>query len=370
MLRLYNRASGAVEELELREPGVVTMYVCGPTVYDVAHVGHGRFALVFDVIRRYLDWCGLRVRHVSNITDVDDKIIARAQREGRTEDDVAREYEAEWYRTMDALGIARPHETPHATQYVERMVELISDLEARDSAYATSTGVYFDVRSVGDYGLLAQQSLDSLAAGARIEPDEEKRSPMDFALWKRAKEGEPAWDSPWGPGRPGWHTECVAMSLDLLGPEFDLHGGGLDLAFPHHENERAQAAALGHRLSRHWVHNGFVEVGGSKMSKSLDNFTTIEDLLAQSDPRAYRLLVLGSHYRSPIEVSPATTAAAASSLQRLDAFARRARELPEAAPDEELLGHFREAMDDDLDTPRAMAVLYDAVRHANAAIDA
>ena len=323
MLHLHDTATGTVGPFDLRTEGQVSMYVCGPTVYDLPHLGHGRFSLVFDVLRRYLLFTGLAVRYVSNVTDVDDNIITRAAEEGRTEPEVAAEYEARWWEAMDALGVLRPDDTPHATDYVGRMIDLVVDLVARGVAYETSDGVYLNVEQVDGYGLLARQSLDSLRAGARVEGSEEKRSPLDFALWKKAKQGEPAWDAPWGAGRPGWHTECVVMSLDLLGDGFDLHGGGQDLAFPHHENERAQAVAEGRAFARHWVHNGWVMVGGEKMSKSLGNFTSLTDLTERSDARAYRLLVLRAHYRSPIEVTAPTVADAEKALERLDALARR-----------------------------------------------
>ena len=371
-MRLHDTATGTVRPLELRDPGTVSMYVCGPTVYDVPHLGHGRFVLVFDVLRRYLTWKGLRVRYVSNITDVDDNIIDRANREGRTEAEVAAEFEAVWYEAIDALGVLRPDADPHATAFVARMVDVIGELLARGVAYRTGDGVYLDVGRVEGYGLLARQSLESLQSGARVQVDDQKRSGRDFALWKSAKAGEPSWPSPWGDGRPGWHTECVVMSLDLLGEGFDLHGGGQDLAFPHHENERAQAVALGRRFARHWMHNGWVVVGGEKMSKSLGNFTSLLDLLQRVDGRAYRLLVLRSHYRSPLEVTPATTADATAALERLDNLARRAAAegLGPAEPDAEALARFRTAMDDDLDTPAAMALLFELVRRANVALDA
>jgi cysteinyl-tRNA synthetase len=336
-------------------------------VYDVPHLGHGRFALVFDVLRRYLEWKGHEVRYVSNITDVDDNILNRAAREGRSAQSVVDEYEAVWWSAMDALGVKRPSADPHATAFVERMVALIGDLVDAGYAYATSDGVYMDVGRVDGYGLLARQSLDSLRSGARVEANEEKRSPLDFALWKLAKPGEDlSWPSPWGDGRPGWHTECVVMSLDLLGEGFDIHGGGQDLAFPHHENERAQAVALGRAFARHWVHNGFVEVGGEKMSKSLGNFTTLTDMLARTDPRAYRLLVLRSHYRSPVEVTVATTDDASAALERLDEFARNHGDAAAAADaDAEALARFRSLMDDDLQTPQVVALLFDLVKRAN-----
>jgi cysteinyl-tRNA synthetase len=360
------------------------MYVCGPTVYDVPHLGHGRSSLVFDVLRRYLVWSGLDVRYVSNVTDIDDKIIARAATDGRTEGAVAEQYEGAWWEAMDALGVLRPTLVPHATAYVPDMVALVDDLVGRGVAYETSDGVYLEVDRVDGYGLLAGQSLDSLRAGARVEVSEEKRSPLDFALWKRARPGEPAWDAPFGPGRPGWHTECVVMSLDLLGDGFDLHGGGLDLQFPHHENERAQAVAEGRSFARHWVHHGFVTMGAEKMSKSLGNVVDLLELVRTHDPRAYRLLVLQASYRSPMEVTPDTLAQAEETLARLDALARRfglddlladgaalvAGRGPAVDLDADALSAFNAAMDDDLDTVGALSDLFDLVRRANAAADA
>ena len=370
MIRLHDTGLGRLADVELRDAGKVSVYACGPTVYDLPHIGHGRMALVWDVFRRYLEWTGLDVRFVSNITDIDDQIIRRANEEGRTQAEVAAQYEDAWYDAMDRLGIKRPTVDPHATAYVEQMVELVAALVDAGKAYETSDGVYLSVDAVPGYGLLARQSLDSLRSGARVEVVEEKRSPLDFALWKKAKPGEPTWPSPWGEGRPGWHTECVVMSLDLLGEDFDLHAGGIDLAFPHHENERAQAIAAGRTFARRWAHNGHVQVGGEKMSKSLGNFTTLTDLLDAVKPRAYRLVVLQSHYRAPVEVTRDTLDAAERTLSGLDAFARRVADLPAAAPDPEALERFRAAMDDDLDTPRAMADLAGLVRAANTALDA
>jgi cysteinyl-tRNA synthetase len=384
VLRLHDTATGTVRPLEQRTEGEVSMYVCGPTVYDLPHIGHGRYNLVFDVLRRYLLFSGLAVRYVSNITDVDDNIIQRANEQGRTEPEVAAEFEARWWEAMDALGVLRPDETPHATGYIADMVDLVADLLQRGVAYETSDGVYLNVEQVPSYGLLALQSLDSLKAGARVEGSDEKRSPLDFALWKKAKEGEPSWEAPWGAGRPGWHTECVVMSLDLLGDGFDLHGGGRDLAFPHHENERAQAVAEGRPFAQHWVHNGWVEVDGTKMSKSLGNFTSLTDLLSRCDERAYRLLVLRAHYRSPVEVTAPTLADAEKALDRLDALARRfglgdllaegpgyvveARDAGEA--DRGALAAFHTRMDDDMDTPGALAGIFELVTAANSAADA
>jgi cysteinyl-tRNA synthetase len=371
VLHLFDTAQGKVVPFEPREPGKVSMYVCGPTVYGPPHLGHGRFSLVFDVLRRYLTWTGLEVNYVSNITDIDDKIINRANDEGREWSDIAQKCEQVWWKAMEAIGVDRPTSDPHATAYVDQMVELIADLIARDVAYVSDDGVYFSPAAVSDYGLLARQSIESLQAGARVEVADHKHSPIDFALWKVTKPGEPSWPSPWGEGRPGWHTECVVMSLDLLGEGFDLHGGGQDLAFPHHENERAQALASGRTFARHWMHNGFVEVGGEKMSKSLGNFTNLLDLVESTDPRAYRLLVLRSHYRTPLEVTRATTDDASAALRRLDAFARRAANAGLAGePDAASVEAFRVAMDNDLDTPAAVALLFGLVGQANTALDA
>ena len=346
------------------------MYVCGPTVYGPPHLGHGRFSLVFDVLRRYLEWSGLEVTYVSNITDIDDKIIERANSEGRPWQEITEKCEAVWYRAMDAIGVKRPTHDPHATAYVTQMVDLIARLIEKGAAYETSDGVYFRPRQVADYGLLARQDIDSLQVGARVDVVDEKETPIDFALWKKAKPGEPSWPSPWGDGRPGWHTECVVMSLDLLGEGFDLHGGGQDLCFPHHENERAQAVADGKVFAHHWVHNGFVEVGGEKMSKSLGNFTNLLDLIDRYDPRAYRLLCLQAHYRSPIDVNEKNSAQASAALERYDALARRVTDLGHGvAPDPVILGRFRDRMDDDLNTGGALAIVAETVTQINRSLD-
>ncbi len=346
------------------------MYVCGPTVYDEPHLGHGRFNVAWDILRRYLAWSGLEVRYVSNVTDIDDKIIARAELEGRTPEEVATYYEQIWFETMGRLGVGRPTDTPHATAYVNAMVDLIERLVRSGHAYVGGDGVYFAAETVADYGLLARQPVDTLRVGARVEVDEEagKRSPIDFALWKAAKPGEPRWDSPWGPGRPGWHTECVVMSLDLLGDGFDLHGGGQDLAFPHHENERAQSIAAGRRFARHWAHSGMVvAAGGEKMSKSLGNTLSLLELLDAHDPRAFRLQVLQAHYRSPMALGESTLAAAAAGVERLDAFAREFANARGAAPDPGALERFRDRMDNDLDTPGAVAGAFELLKDARSA---
>ncbi|MFM8267858.1 MAG: cysteine--tRNA ligase [Ilumatobacteraceae bacterium] len=374
MLRLYDTATREVRELAMREPGSLSVYLCGPTVYGPPHLGHGRATLVYDVLRRYLTWSGIRVRLVSNITDIDDKIIDRAQREGRPWQQITDRCEHVWFDAMARLGVERPTDVPHATEFVDRMVEMIGELVAAGRAYATDDGVYLSVESVPDYGLLAHQSLDDMLAGGgdrEVFGAEHKRHPADFALWKLSKPGEPSWPSPWGDGRPGWHSECVVMSLDLLGEGFDLHCGGMDLRFPHHENERAQAVALGKRFANHWMHNGFVvDAEGEKMSKSLGNVDNLLDLMERYDPRAYRMVLLQSHYRGPVSVGGDNLDAAAKALGGLDAFAARSAAVAGAVPDDAVLAAFRDRMDDDLDTPGATALLFDTVRRANAAIDA
>ncbi len=374
-MRLHDTATGQVRELAQREPGKVSIYLCGPTVYGPPHLGHGRATVAYDILRRYLEWRGIRVRLVSNITDIDDKIIERAARDGREPAEIAERCEAVWWRAMGAVNVERPTDTPHATDWVDEMVALIAELVERGSAYSTDDGVYLAVDSVEGYGLLAQQSLADLRAGGgdrQVVGAELKRDSADFALWKVAKAGEPAWPSPWGDGRPGWHTECVAMALGILGEGFDLHCGGMDLKFPHHENERAQAVALGKRFANHWMHHAFiVDAEGEKMSKSLDNFDNLLDLIDTVDPRSFRMVLLQAHYRSPVQVTREIVDAAVRSLERLDGLARRAASaaLGEAPPDEAVLAAFVERMDDDLDTPRAMAVVFDTVTRANAALD-
>jgi cysteinyl-tRNA synthetase len=373
--RLYDTAKQEVVPLVERDPGRVSIYVCGPTVYGPPHIGHGRQLLVYDVLWRYLEWTGRNVTFVSNITDIDDNIIDRAVREGRESEDIAVKCEAVWWDAVDRLDVRRPEHTPHATEYVDEMIELIGQLVDSDKAYVTPDGVYLAVEEVDGYGMLAHQSLDSLLEGGgdREMVVAEKRHPADFVLWKPAKEGEPSWPSPWGDGRPGWHTECVVMSLNLLGEGFDLHTGGLDLTFPHHENERAQAVALGREFANHWMHHGFVEMEGEKMSKSLGNVQNLLDLTEVYDPRAYRLLILRSHYRSPIEVTDATMVDAEAALDRLDTFARRTASLVDggtASTDRDALDAFASAMDADLDTAGAVDVMFRQVRAGNTALDA
>ena len=372
MLSLYDTATQGIRPLAMRRPGHLSIYLCGPTVYGPPHLGHGRATLVYDILRRYLTWIGVQVRLVSNITDIDDKIIDRANREDRPWQEITHKCEDVWFRAMSALGVERPTDVPHATEYVESMVDMIATLVANDRAYATSDGVYLSVTSVDDYGLLAHQRLEDMLAGGgerEVLGAGEKRHPADFALWKFSKPGEPSWPSPWGDGRPGWHSECVVMSLELLGEGFDLHCGGADLRFPHHENERAQAVALGKQFAAHWMHNGFVvDAEGEKMSKSLGNVANLLDLVDKYDPRAYRMLLLQTHYRSPVRVGQDNIDAAVKALSGIDAFFARI-DAASAAADAASLEAFRAAMDNDLDTPAATALMFDTMRRANAAID-
>ena len=372
MLSLYDTATQEVRPLAMRRPGHLSIYLCGPTVYGPPHLGHGRATLVYDILRRYLTWSGVQVRLVSNITDIDDKIIDRANRENRPWQEITHKCEDVWFRSMAALNVERPTDVPHATEYVDQMVDMIATLVSRDRAYTTSDGVYLSVTSVEDYGLLAHQSLDDMLAGGgerEVFGAEEKRHPADFALWKFTKPGEPAWPSPWGDGRPGWHSECVVMSLQLLGEGFDLHCGGADLRFPHHENERAQAVALGKQFAAHWMHNGFVvDAEGEKMSKSLGNVANLLDLVEKYDPRAYRMLLLQTHYRSPVRVGQDNIDAAVKAVTGIDGFFARV-DANSASADEAVLASFRGAMDNDLDTPSATALMFDTIRRANAALD-
>jgi len=373
MLRLYDTATREVRELALREPGSVSIYLCGPTVYGPPHIGHGRATLVYDVLRRYLQWSGLQVRLVSNITDIDDSIINRANAENRPWQEITSKCEAVWFEAMGKINVARPTDVPHATDYVVQMVAMIGQLVDMGKAYLTDDGVYLSVQTVPGYGLLVHQSLADMLAGGgdrELVGAGNKRHPADFVLWKFSKPGEPAWPSPWGEGRPGWHSECVVMSLDLLGEGFDLHCGGQDLKFPHHENERAQAVALGKRFANHWMHHGFiVDAEGEKMSKSLGNVHNLLDLMEHYDPRAYRMLLLQSHYRGPVSVGQDNIDASVKALARFDGVARRFGAVS-AGADAAVLEAFRSVMDDDLNTPSAMAIVFDAITQANAAADA
>ncbi len=376
-LRVYNTLTRSLEPFEPLIPGQVRMYVCGVTVYDLCHIGHARSALAFEVVRRYLEYLGYRVLMVRNFTDVDDKIINRARERQVAWDALAREFIAAFHADMDALGVRRANVEPKATDHIPEMLAIIGRLVARGLAYPVDGDVYFAVRSFQGYGRLSHRSPDELRAGARIEVDERKRDPLDFALWKASRPGEPAWDSPWGPGRPGWHIECSAMAEKYLGESFDIHAGGEDLIFPHHENEIAQSeGATGKPFARYWLHNGFVTVGGEKMAKSLGNFVTIRDALRRFPADALKLLLVSTNYRGPLDYTDAAVAEKQKALQGFREFLRAVDRLraetgraasppptpPASHPAEEA---FRAAMDDDFNTARATGVLFDLVREGN-----
>ncbi|MCJ1708702.1 cysteine--tRNA ligase [Microbacterium sp. VKM Ac-2923] len=373
-VRLYDSKAQDLRDFVPLDPSNVTVYVCGPTVQSGPHIGHVRAALAFDLLRRWLTHRFGRVTFVRNVTDIDDKVLANAT---DTEPWWALAYrmELEFTRAYAAIGILAPTYEPRATASVTQMQELIAELVDRGHAYAASGDVYFDVRSWPAYGELTRQSLDAMEPAVDADP-RGKRDPRDFALWKGAKPGEPAsatWASAWGDGRPGWHIECSAMSRRYLGPEFDIHGGGLDLRFPHHENELAQSTAAGDGFARYWVHNGLVTVDGQKMSKSLGNFTLAADVLAEHDPTVVRYALAAAHYRSNLDVSEKGFAEAASALERISTFRQRVLRAADADPTVVVPGKvpaaFGAAMDDDLGVPQAIAVLHETVRSGNAAID-
>ncbi len=380
-LRVYNTLTRQKEVFQTLEPGKVRLYVCGPTVYDRAHVGHAMSALVFDIIRRYLEYCGYSVRHVMNYTDVDDKIIKRAKEQGTDPQKLAELHIQEYRQHMDDLNILPATVNPRATQDMPQIIRLIQDLIERGYAYPVQGDVYFRVQSDPGYGKLSGRQLDDMVAGARIELDERKEHPMDFAVWKAAKPGEPAWDSPWGQGRPGWHIECSAMIINHLGEQIDIHGGGNDLIFPHHENEIAQTESLtGKTFARYWLHNGMLQFSGEKMSKSLGNLVTIQDFLAGHEADVLRIMVLNSSYRSPLTYNDEVVAQAERALVRLRSASRAALPGAEGAASQvlhtlvEQMGitrqAFQEAMDDDFNTAGALGYLFDLVRSINQARDA
>jgi cysteinyl-tRNA synthetase len=360
------------------------MYVCGITAYDYCHIGHARSAVVFDVLVRYLRSLGYKVKFVRNFTDIDDKIIKRAQKEGLTTEQVAEKYIQAFYEDMDKLNILRPDIEPRATEHIQEMIDLIQVLEEKGYAYRTKSGdVYFRVRKFKDYGRLSGRNIEELQAGARINPGEEKEDPLDFALWKAAKPGEPKWNSPWGEGRPGWHLECSAMSAKYLSQPFDIHGGGQDLAFPHHENERAQSeAAYEQEFVRYWVHNGFVQISAQKMSKSLGNFVTIRDILNNYLPEVLRFFLLTKHYRSPLDYSADALDEAEKALKRiyvakellenkLESSKWSKTKLPEEifAELKSLEQKWEEAMDDDLNTAKALGYIFNTIRLAGRVLE-
>jgi cysteinyl-tRNA synthetase len=361
-MRLYNTLTRAEEDVKPRDPGRFGMYVCGPTVQEAPHFGHARAALVPDVLRRYLRWSGLDVRFVRNITDVEDRIITKANETARLPAEVAETYTRMYDVQMARLHIEPPDIAPRATGHILEMIELIEDLIAGEAAYVLAGDVYFAVRSFPAYGRLSGHNIDDLRAGARVEADERKRDPLDFALWKAAKPGEPSWRSPWGRGRPGWHIECSAMSLAYLGPGFDLHAGGADLIFPHHENEIAQAEAAGVDFARLWVHNGLLSIDGEKMSKSVGNVVTLADALDTYGADVLRFFYLAAHYRSPIDFNADRLDDARAAVERWRAFLRTAAAVTEApvedADVDAARAAFTAALDDDLNTPKAHAALF------------
>ncbi len=370
-MQLYNTLTRRKEPFEpAGDP--ITMYVCGVTPYDAAHLGHAMSAAIFDVLRRYLEWRGRRVRFVYNYTDIDDKLIARAERLGVTVAERAAEQIAAFERDMRDLNVRAADVHPRATEEIPKIQEVIQHLVDSGSAYATASGVYFRVRSKEDYGKLSKRDLEELVAGARVEVGGEKEHPMDFALWKMAKPGEPAWEAPWGEGRPGWHIECSAMALRYLGEQIDLHGGGMDLIFPHHENEIAQSECFTERppFVRHWMHNAMMQLGDEKMSKSLGNLVTIREALERYGADALRLFILTGHYRSPLRYSEAGLQAAGRGAERLQFAVEAPLPTGDGDPVDEARERFTAAMDDDLGTPQALAVLFDLARDINRARDA
>ena len=369
MLHIHNSMTGRKEPFKPIRPGEVRMYVCGMTVYDYSHIGHGRMMIVFDLLRRHLVASGYRVTFVRNITDIDDKIIKRAAENGEPMAALTERFIRANEEDFAALGVAPADHEPRATQYVPQIVDMVARLIERGHAYVGASGdVYYSVASFAPYGRLSGKRLADLRAGARVEVDESKRDPLDFVLWKAAKPGEPAWESPWGPGRPGWHIECSAMSVALLGPHFDIHGGGMDLKFPHHENEIAQTcAACGSAFVNVWVHNGFVRVDEEKMSKSLGNFFTVREVLdLVRDPEVIRYFMLSSHYRGPINYSLENLEQADAALERLYNALQDVEAVP-AAPVTDATQRFLAAMDDDLNTPVAIAELQGLARVVNSA---
>jgi cysteinyl-tRNA synthetase len=379
-LRLHNTLSGSVEEFKPRNDNQVLMYVCGITPYADSHLGHAMSYIIFDTLRRYLEYRGYEVKHVQNYTDIDDKLIARAESEGRSVQEIADEYSADFTKSIRDLNVLPAHVYPRATQEIPAIIEMIEGLVEKGYAYAgpakagtESSDVYYRVEKKADYGKLAKRSLDSMLSGARIEPLEGKENPMDFTLWKAAKPGEPSWDSPWGKGRPGWHIECSAMSYRHLGPQIDIHGGGLDLVFPHHENEIAQTEAFTGKVpfANFWIHNGLMQLGDQKMSKSIGNLINMRQAIDTYGGDAIRVFVLSSGYRSPLTYSQEAMAAGKTGAERL----RTAAEAPDddggtpvdAAPFRE---RFLAAMDDDLNTSQAIGVLFDLSREINRARDA
>ena len=385
-MKIFNTFTGQKEVFISLIPGKVRIYACGVTVYDHCHIGHARSAIVFDMIRRYLKYKGLDVTYVRNFTDIDDKIINRAKEEGITWDAVARKYTDEYYEDMDRLGVGRADVEPKATEHIKEIIDIVRGLIDKGYAYESDGSVYFAVDTFPEYGKLSKREPEEMMAGARVDIDERKRNPLDFALWKKSKEGEPFWESPWGLGRPGWHIECTAMAIKHLGESFDIHGGGADLLFPHHENEIAQSEAYtGKPFAKYWVHNGFITIDKEKMSKSLGNFFTIREVLETFDPEVVRFFLLSTHYRSPIEFSDEQLREAESStdryyttVMRINDFLERKLEgkedfSPTGSAFKEFLSSFKdkfmEAMDDDFNTALALGHIFELIREVNRFLD-
>lgn len=380
-IQIYNTLSGKKEALKTLEPGHVKLYVCGITSYDYCHIGHARSVLAFDMIVRYLKYRGYKVTFVRNFTDIDDKIITRAKEQETTSEELANRFINEFYVDMDMLGVDRPDIEPRATEHIKEMTDIISELIEKGMAYQAGNDVYYIVDSFPEYGKLSKRNLDDMKAGARISVNEQKNNPMDFVLWKGSKPGEPTWDSPWGPGRPGWHIECSAMSRKYLGETFDIHGGGQDLIFPHHENEIAQSeGANGKPFVNSWIHHGFVTIRDEKMSKSLGNFLTIRDILAHYHPEILRFFIFSTHYRNPLDFSESAMRDATAGLERLYECVAGVDSLDPANGDQkaasilsgkdikkvtELEKRFQEAMDNDFNTAQAQGVFFDTVKTIN-----
>ncbi len=398
-LKIYNTLTGKKDEFVPLEAGKIGMYVCGPTVYDTSHIGHARSVVIFDVVFRWLQASGYDVCYVRNFTDVDDKIIRRANETGKDSVEISEKYIREFHNEMDALNVLRPTMEPKATEHIQDIINFIEQLIEKGKAYyVEGSDVFFSIKSFEGYGKLSHRNPDDMIAGARIAVDENKRNPMDFTLWKPARPGEPAWESPWGAGRPGWHIECSAMSHRYLGQSFDIHGGGKDLIFPHHENEIAQSEALfGKQFVQYWIHNGFVDINNEKMSKSLGNFTMIKDVLVKYHPEVIRLFLLSKHYRSPIDYNENSMDEVISSLDKIYAFLNRAHKAgialaprqkgeqirqkdDKSSPKDDKTEKsddtggadwliFKESMDDDFNSARGMAAVFDTVKKGNRILD-
>ncbi|WP_073248259.1 cysteine--tRNA ligase [Caloramator proteoclasticus] len=383
-MKVFNTMTRQKEDFVTVEPNVVKMYVCGPTVYNFFHIGNARTFIVFDTIRRYLEYRGYQVKFIQNFTDIDDKMIKRANEEGVTVKDVAEKYIGEYYKDADALNLKRATVNPRATEYINEIIKFVKDLEDKGFAYAVDGDVYFDTTKFKEYGKLSHQSIEDLEAGARIEVDERKRNPMDFALWKAKKEGEPAWQSPWGEGRPGWHIECSTMACSLLGETIDIHGGGADLVFPHHENEIAQSEARnGKPFARYWMHAAYLNVNNQKMSKSLNNFFTAREILEKYDAEVIRMFMLSGHYRNPINFSLDLLEQARAGLERIynsisnlehvievsKYDAMKEEEKTFSLKLDEYRNRFIDVMDDDFNTADAISVIFDMVRDINSNIN-